>query len=99
MQKINTMEVTSQITWELKPPFTVNLVHLVRSVCSVQPVHSIQRELSIVRCSTLGKLDSRSFLLLAAIAVVEEGLFDVDFTSYIKPHNTCSGDIEDTHKV
>ena len=28
MQKINTMEVTSQITWELKPPFTVNLVHL-----------------------------------------------------------------------
>lgn len=27
MQKINTMEVTSQITWELKPPFTVNLVH------------------------------------------------------------------------
>ena len=37
MQKINTMELTRQITWGLKPPFTVNLVHLVRSVCSVQP--------------------------------------------------------------
>ena len=56
MQKINTMEVTSQITWGLKPAFTVNLVHLVRSVCSVQPVHSIQRELRTV--STLGKLDT-----------------------------------------
>ena len=56
MQKINTMEVISQITWELKPPFTVNLVHLVRSVCSVQPVHSIQRELSTA--SSLGKLDT-----------------------------------------
>jgi len=54
MQKINTMEVTSEIIWGLKPPFTVNLVHLVRSVCSdqynrytrysgnsVQPVHSV----------------------------------------------------------
>ena len=56
MQKINTMEVTSQITWGLEPAFTVNLVHLVRSVCSVQPVHSIQRELRTVR--TLGKLDT-----------------------------------------
>ena len=41
MQKINTIEVTSQIIWGLKPPFTVNLVHSVRSVCSVQPVHSV----------------------------------------------------------
>ena len=24
---------------------------------------------------------------------------DVDFTSNIKTHNTCSGDIEDTYKV
>ena len=58
MQKINTMEVTSQITSGLKPPFTVNLVHLVRSVGSVQPVHSIQRELSTASTLGIRKLDT-----------------------------------------
>ena len=60
----------------------------VNSAHSVQPVHSghlVQR----VR---------RSFLLLT-IAVVERGFFDIHFTSYIKAHNTCSDDIEDTQKA
>ena len=33
------------------------------------------------------------------IAVVEGGLFEIDFPSHIKVQNTCSNDIEDTHKT
>ena len=83
MQKIDTMIGTSQIIWGLKPPFSVNSAH------SVQPVHSVH----------LLQRARRSFLLLT-IAVVERGFFDIHFiTSYIKAHNTCSDDIEDTHKA
>ena len=86
MQKIDTMTGTSQIIWGLKPPFSVNSAHSVRPEHQVHSIHLVQRA-------------RRSFLLLT-IAVVERGFFDIHFiTLYIKAHNTCSADTEDTHKA
>ena len=41
----------------------------------------------------------RELTLLTAIAVVEGGFFEIDFPLHINVHNTCSNDIEDTHKT
>ena len=95
MQKIDTMIGTSQIIWGLKPPFSVNSAH---SVQSGQSVHSVQPVQQVPRFTWYKGYDG-PFLLLT-IAVVERRFFDIHFiTSYIKAHNTCSDDIEDTHKA
>ena len=53
------------------------------------PVHSVQSVRAVLRSSRI----------LTAVAVVEGGFFEIEFTSYIKAHNTCSDDVEDMRKT
>lgn len=93
MQKINTMYVTSQIIWEIKPPFSVNAAHSVRR-------GRYTRHTRYSRYSRYSRYTrySQSFLLLT-ITFDEGESFEIHFTSYIKAHSTCSDDIEDTHRA
>ena len=88
MQKISTMRVTSQIIWGLKQPFSINSVHFVQPVQPVQPVHS-ENSVQPVFSITGSNSCRRRRTLWRRLYFIHQA----------RAHNTCSDDMEDTHKV
>ena len=79
MQKINTMYVTSQIIWGLRPPFSVNSIHSLHSrhsvrsaVQPIQPVHSV-RSVQPVFSITCGNSCRRRRTLWRRLHFIHQG--------------------------
>lgn len=66
-----------------EPVHSVQLVHWVQPAHAVNSVHSLCSVARYTRCSRHARYN-RSSRILTAVAVVEGGFFEIEFTSYIK---------------